>query len=122
MNERHQKFDWYLTVTLASITALLLCVGLVFNILALIYGDDFMRDPPAVHSIQLLGFAAMVSVLSVFWFWFRMLNDYFRNRPDKHAVGWGWALFMLSFGAALAYFWFIWRPRHRPSPAVSHAA
>jgi hypothetical protein len=57
----------------------------------------------------------MVIVVSLFWFWFKMLNDYFRNRPQKHAVAWGWALIMLSFGAALAYFWFIWKPRNDQS-------
>lgn len=110
---RQRNFDWYLNIALASINGLLLCIGLAFNLVALIRGDDFMRNPPASQSIQLLGVLAMVAVLSVFWFWFRMLDDYFRNRPETHAVAWGWALFMLSIGAALAYFWVIWRPRNR---------
>ncbi len=60
----------------------------------------------------------MVVVVSVFWFWFKMLNDYFRNRPEKHAVAWGWALIMLNIGAAPAYFWFIWIPRTRSMPSA----
>lgn len=115
--ESHRIFDWYLTIVLASINGLLLFTGLALNVLSLILGDDFIRDQAieipdsfAIFSVVL----TMVLILSVFWFWFRMLNDYFRNRPEKHTIAWGWALFILSIGASLAYFWLIWRPRNRP--------
>jgi hypothetical protein len=105
----------YLTITLAGITALLCLVGLAFNILALIVGDDFIREPTGGHPIDyLFGLAGMVAAVSVIWFWLRMLNDFFRNRPENHPVAWGWALFILTFAAALAYFWLIWRPRNDP--------
>lgn len=118
MTKRHRDFDWYLTITLAGITGLLICVGVILNILILARGDDFMRHPPPGQSAQLLGAIIMVVVISVFWFWFRMLHDYFQNRPEKHAVAWGWALFMLNIGAALAYFWFVWKPRIRSARAA----
>jgi len=114
----HRTFDWYITSALASITALLFCVALVLNIFALLRGDDFLSGPPAGQSLQLLGGLTLVVVPCVFWFWFKMLNDYFRNRPEKHAVAWGWALFVLSIGAALAYFWCIWKPRNRQTLAA----
>jgi len=114
----HRTFDWYVTNTLASITGLLLCAGVAFNILALVRGDAFMREPPDSQLSLFLGGLTLLVVPSVFWFWFKMLGDYFRNRPDKHAVAWGWALFFLNIGAALAYFWFIWRPRFRSKLAV----
>ena len=113
MARSHLKSDWRLTVVLASITALLFCVALAFNTLALFLGDDFLQGPPQAESLSpFIFFAAMIVLISVFWFWFRMLTDYFRIRPERHSVAWGWALFMLNIPAALAYFWFIWRPRH----------
>jgi hypothetical protein len=108
-----RSFDWYLNCALASVTTLMLVVALVLNILALYFGDAFLAE--SVRGLQLsrlTGFALLVVVLSLFWFWGRMLNDYFRNRPKKNAVAWGWALFLLSVVAALAYFWLVWLPRN----------
>jgi len=113
MAVRQRSFDWYLTSALASITALLLFVALVLNVLTLSSGDGFLRELNLARAFpRFVGLAVLIIVLSVFWFWFRMLNDYFRNRPDKHSVLWGWALFILNVWAALAYFWFIWKPRN----------
>ena len=113
---RHRSFDWYLNSALASITALLFIVALLLNVLALRYGDRFLLESNwGQESPRLVGLALLLVVGSVFWFWIRMLNDYFRNRPTKHSVAWGWALFVLNLWAALAYFWFVWRPRHEQS-------
>jgi hypothetical protein len=113
MTERQRRFDWYLNVVLASITALLMLVALALNALMLTSGEGFPPvSNPALEFPRVAGFAALFVVLSVFWFWLRMLNDYFRNRPAKHTVAWGWALFLLNIPAALAYFWLIWRPRN----------
>jgi uncharacterized BrkB/YihY/UPF0761 family membrane protein len=106
-----RSFDWYLNFVLAGVTVLLLCLGVVFDILA---------PDPALQELtpgeqKFVGFTGPVVVFAVLWFWFRMLHDYFRNRPDKHAVGWGWALFLLNIGASVAYFWFVWRPRNAPT-------
>jgi drug/metabolite transporter (DMT)-like permease len=108
-----QSGDRYLTLALASVTALLCLVALIFNILTLTIGDDFIREPTRGQPINYIwGLVGMLAAVSVIWFWLRMLNDFFRNRPENHPVAWGWALFVLTFGAALAYFWFIWRPRN----------
>ena len=119
MAKHSRSADRYLTIALASITAVLCLVGLTFNILALTLGDDFIREPTGGRPIDFfLGLVGMVAAVSVIWFWLRMLNDFFRNRPENHPVAWGWALFMLTFAAALAYFWFIWRPRNDPLRAT----
>ena len=113
---RPHSFDWYLNATLASVTALLLLVALVIDVLAVSFSDGFLRELNWAQEFpRLVGFAVLVVVPSPLWFWGRMLNDYFRNRPEKHSVAWGWALVILNLGAALAYFWFIWRPRHGQS-------
>jgi len=109
-----RSFDWYLNAVLAAITGLLLSLALGANVVALISGEAALRvfDPEQEVPFYVVGFVVLVVVPAVFWFWFRMLNDYFRNRPDRHPVAWGWALFLLNFSAALAYFWFVWRPRY----------
>ncbi len=106
-----RSFDWYLTITLAGLTALVICLALSFDVWTLVEGDETMRRPPANPGIFFF-IAVLVPVISVFWFWIRMLNDYFRNRPQKNPVAWGWALFLLNVWAALAYCWFVWRPRN----------
>lgn len=113
----YSKLDWYLTNTLAIITGLVFCVGLVLNIAVLIIGDDLVRHQRGAQSIQAFDLLAMLVAICVFGFWIKMLNDYFRNRPEKRAVAWGWALFLLTAGAALAYFWFVWRWRARQRTA-----
>jgi hypothetical protein len=101
--------------TLATITFLLLCAGLVLNITFAIRGAVAIKFPlPGSLASKLLSAGAMLSVIAVFWFWFRMLADYFRNRPTTNPVAWGFALLVFDLGAALVYFWKIWRPRHAP--------
>jgi len=113
MTERQRRFDWYVNAALASITALLILVALALNIFMLASGRAFPpASNPALEFPRLAGFAVLIVVFSVLWFWLRMLSDYFRNRPDRHTVAWGVALFVMSIPAALAYFWFIWRPRN----------
>ena len=111
-----RTFDWYLNSALASVTAFLLSVVLVYSALALSSGGAINRELGTVLEFpKLAGFVLLVVVLSVLLFWIRMLNDYFRYRPEKHTIAWGWALFMMSLWAALAYFWFVWRPRNSHS-------
>jgi hypothetical protein len=102
-----------LTVVLAAITGAVVCIGLVFNVLSLFLGDNFIAEPsgnrPSDIFFAILGMIASVSCI---WFWLRMFADYFRNRPSKNSVAWCWALVLLNVCAALAYFWFIWRPRY----------
>ena len=54
-------------------------------------------------------------IISLFWIWLWMLTDYFRERPERGPIIWGWFLFIANIGAALLYFFAIWRPRHRPT-------
>lgn len=46
----------------------------------------------------------------------RMLVDFFRRRPDRHPIAWGWAVTLGMYLGALAYFWFVWRPRSNSEP------
>jgi hypothetical protein len=116
VTERRRDFDWYLTITLAGINGLVLCAALVINILDLISGGDFAVGPPRNEPITVVyAMLGMFVVVCLFWFWIRMLTDYFRARPESHSVAWGWALVILNLWAALAYFWFVWKPRNRPT-------
>ena len=113
MPKRSGTADWYINAALAGVTALLIAVAFVINIVTL------ARGPVAVLPTSLegsgatvAGFVVLVLVPAIFWFWGRMLHDYFKNRPTKRPVAWGWALFLLNVGAAVAYYWFVWRPRN----------
>ena len=59
--------------------------------------------------------AGTLSVIGAIVFWLRMYRDYFRQRPEKNAAGWG--LFLLVGAHLAALFWFVmhWRPRHGPA-------
>lgn len=109
--------DRYINATLAALTSTFLVAALVFDVVAFIKGPETIL-PLEGRTVTILGFAAPILVLSVFWLWGRMLHDYFKNRPHRNAVGWGWSLFLLNVGAAVAYYWFVWRPRNgeRSSP------
>jgi hypothetical protein len=50
----------------------------------------------------------------MFWFWIRMTAACIRDRPAYRAVVWGWILVLGFMFGALAYFFAVWRPAHRP--------
>ena len=101
------------TAILAAITGVVLCIGLVLNLLSLFLGDDFIRGPAGDQAIDILfAILGMVAAISCIWFWLLMFADYVKNRPTKSSTAWGWALIFLNVGAALAYFWLIWRKRY----------
>jgi len=103
----------HITAVLAAITGVVLFIGLVLNLLSLFLGDGFIREPTGDQAIDILfAILGMVAAISCIWFWLLMFADYFKNRPAKSSIAWGWALIFLNVGAALAYFWLIWRPRH----------
>ena len=77
-----------------------------------IYHSATQRFPQLPSSVLTL---IAVGVFALLWFWVRMLNDYFGERPRTHAAAWGWFLFLGAYFGALAYFWVVWRPRHRPN-------
>ena len=75
------------------------------RVLMLFLGDPI--DAPVV------GVIALVGAFLLLRFWVRMVVDFVRNRPERHAVAWGWALFLGAFLGALAYFIAVWRPRNQ---------
>ena len=71
--------------------------------------------PTPVRAVMALG------VIAMFWLWVRMLVDFFRRRPERHPVAWGWAVTLGVYLGGLAYFWFIWRAREKRKPQASDA-
>ncbi len=114
VNVRLRNPSSHTTVVLAGITCVVVGLALLLNVLSLFLGDNFIREPTGDQPIDILfAIMGMVAAVSCIWFWLRMLADYFRYRPVDGAAAWGWALVFLNVCAALAYFWFIWRPRHQ---------
>jgi purine-cytosine permease-like protein len=106
------------TVVLAGITCVVVGLALVLNVLSLFLGENFMRAPTGDQPIDILfAIMGMAAAASCIWFWLRMFADYFRYRRQRGAAAWGWALVFLNVCAALAYFWFVWRPRHQVAAA-----
>ena len=105
-----QRRTWYLVHALAGLTLSVV----VFLVSVQIYHSAMDRFPqlstPALTLVAVGAFALL-------WFWVRMLSDYFGKRPSLHAAGWGWFLFLGFYLGALAYFWAVWRPRHRINDA-----
>ena len=97
---------WYLVHVLAGLT-LLVVLSLVSVQVYPSVTQRFQQLPAPVLSLL------AVCVFSLLWFWVRMLSDYFGERPRTHATAWGWFLFLGAYFGALAYFWVVWRPRHR---------
>jgi hypothetical protein len=60
-----------------------------------------------------MGVVLGVGVVALLWFWIRMLSDFFRERPANHQAAWGWFLILGMYFGGLAYFFSVWRPRHR---------
>ena len=89
-----------------------LFVVFVFSLAFYVFLTDQMPKLDLPLPIRALGALSMVAL---FWLWIRMLIDFFRERPPRHPVAWGWFLLLGSYIGALAYFWAIWRPRNRPS-------
>ncbi len=102
--------SWYLLHVLAAMTLLLVASLLGLLIYSSMTGQLPKLDLPL--PARVLG---SLSVIALFWLWIRMLIDFFRERPARYPVAWGWFLFLGSYIGALAYFWTVWRPRNRPT-------
>jgi len=102
--------SWYLLHVLAVLTLLLVVFLLGVALYFRLTHDVPSLDLPL--PVRVLGF---FSVIALLWLWVRMLIDFFRERPAKYPVAWGWALFLGSYIGALAYFWIVWRSRNRPT-------
>jgi hypothetical protein len=105
-----QTRSWYLLHVLAGMTLLLV----VFLFGMLVYFSSTGMAPMLDWPLPVRAFGSL-SVIALFWLWIRMLVDFFRERPARYPVAWGWFLFLGSYIGALAYFWAVWRPRNRPA-------
>jgi hypothetical protein len=100
------KSEWYFVHALAAYA--ILTVVLLFGLLVLFTATGHPIQIPA-----LLRGIAGIGVIAIFWFWIRMLVDFFRERPSTHPVAWGWALFLGCYLGGIAYFFLVWRPRNQ---------
>jgi hypothetical protein len=105
-----RRNSWYLSHLLACMTL----VVVVFLFADLAYFSLTERPPEVDLPLAIRVFLA-VCAFALFWFWIRMLVAFFRERPARFPVLWGWALTLGSYMGALAYFWIVWRPANRPS-------
>ncbi|HEY7641618.1 MAG TPA: hypothetical protein VH814_17950 [Steroidobacteraceae bacterium] len=101
--------DWYFVHSLATIA---------FAAVLTMFGARLYLDLNALKSINAPGFVRVlvaVGGIAACWLWIRMLVDFFRERPARSPVLWGWVLVIGAVVGGLAYFWFVWRPRNRPT-------
>jgi drug/metabolite transporter (DMT)-like permease len=98
--------SWYLAHVLAVLSVLVLGF-MVFMNLYFSSTRDLPEIPPAIRPLGSLSAIAMI------WLWIWMLTDYFRQRPARSPVLWGWLLFLGSVFGGLAYFFAVWRPRNK---------
>jgi hypothetical protein len=101
-----RKRVWYLVHVLAVLTVVLILFATAVNVIQSATGR-FPQFPTWI------GVIVLICAFALFWFWVRMISDFFAVRPATHAAGWGWFLFLGAWLGALVYFWVIWRPRHR---------
>lgn len=104
--------DWYL----AHVLALISLVTLLTLFSARLYLEfDGKSGPNLPLALRLVvaagGFIA-------FWFWIRILVDYFRERPKKNSVLWGFLLVLGSVIGSQLYFWLIWRRKYQPTTGL----
>jgi len=105
--QRTSKGEWHFVHVLAIHAILTVC--LLFGVLVL-----FMTAGSPVEVPALLRGIAGIGVIAILWFWIRMLVDFFRERPARYPVLWGWALILGSYLGGIAYFFLVWRPRNQP--------
>src|SRR5689334_14997416 len=115
MGESASRGNWVLDHVLAVLTlgsfAYIYWFATHFDLTALNQDIDPTQVPLGIV------FAGTWSVIAALLFWLRMISDFVRHRPTRHAAAWGAFLIIAGHLAALFYFVSIWRPRHRPSPA-----
>lgn len=110
IERRRKRSSWFLTHTLAVLTLITVLMLAGLSVLWLREGQAAFEIPLPVRVLGGIGTVAML------WLWIRMLVAYFRERPPHYSVFWGFFLMLGSYIAALFYFWFVWRSRHRPNP------
>jgi hypothetical protein len=103
---RARNGEWIFVHVLAGLTIAEVLLLIVLNVVFSVVGQ-----PPSIPFA--VGALGAVGAIALLWFWVRMLVDFFRERPVTHRVAWGWALTLGCYLGAIAYFFLIWRPRHR---------
>ena len=98
--------EWYFVHSLAALTTLVV-VYLFGSLGYFAYTGSPTQIPPMLRPVLAVG------AVTLLWFWIRMLIDFFRRRPSSTPVAWGFALVLGVYLGALAYFWYVWRPRNQ---------
>jgi hypothetical protein len=98
--------EWYFVHVLAGLTIAEVALLGMANIYFSLEGEPSDLPMP-------MGVVLGVGVVALLWFWIRMLSDFFRERPPSHQTAWGWFLILGMYFGGLAYFFSVWRPRHR---------
>jgi hypothetical protein len=100
--------EWYFVHVLAAMASVMLVACLSLQIYLNVAAVSSFDAPVLVRTLVVIGATAW------FWLWIRMVVDFFRDRPSRYPVLWGWVLLLGLFVGGLAYFWMVWRPRNQP--------
>ena len=101
---------WYLAHLLA--VGPIVVLGLLTYVL-LLHG----RTGQVPSLTPLITWVGSFAVPATFVFWLWMLLDHFGVPRNARTPGWSVALIVLNWGAAFAYFLWVWRGRHVPHAA-----
>lgn len=116
MSSKHSRI-WYVNHLLAALSVLLLVVMPV--VLLMIAGFELHDELRALFAsprmADVLSFVALpvaLCLLASLWLWAAMMHHYLRNRA---AVSKGWLFWLIAsnWGAAIVYFFVVWRPQAR---------
>jgi hypothetical protein len=99
----------------ALIVSLVILIETYYTDSRLAGGGGTLTD--AIFRILVGGMGAAAAIC----LWVRMVADYIQRRPNQHSAFWGLALFLAMYLGALAYFWWIWRPRRQSEASASAA-
>jgi hypothetical protein len=89
---------------------LLLLAGVAAFLLRALVGPQFGRSVPLAELSIPDAVLLVVGCVSFVLFWILMLVHFFRNRDKtKHPVAWGFSLIFVSWIAAFAYYFAIYR-------------
>jgi hypothetical protein len=111
-----RKRSWYLLNILAAMSILWLTV--VLGAQVYFFNTDRIAKITVSDTLWVpFAWAMSLCTFALFWLWIRMLVDFFRERPSRHPVAWGWALFLGMYLGGIAYFFAVWRPRNKQQRA-----
>ncbi len=108
---------WYINHLLATLSVLLMIVMLAI-ILVLVEREpheavqELFSSPRTGNVFPVIAPFFGMCLIASLWLWVAMLRDYLRNR-DAVSRAWMFWLIASSWGAAIVYFFVVWRPRVR---------